>query len=127
MTYNQELRFRQNRFCQHLGYLFNFIQAPERGLTCSIGRALDIPEVQEILIAKGLSSTRNSMHPKSLAIDINFFDETGYYLFSDHTKRDRDFSLVLPVGEYWEEFDKDNVWGGRWKKPFDPAHFQQTF
>lgn len=126
MTYNQELRFRQNRFATHVAWLLNFIQSPERGLTCSLGRALDIPEVQEILIKKGISSTKNSMHIKALAIDINFF-EGDYYLFSDPTRKEKDFQMVLPVGEYWESLNDENVWGGRWTKPFDPYHFQNTF
>ena len=66
------------------------------------------------------------MHLKRLAIDINFF-YGEYYLFSDKTRKDEDFKLVEPIGEYWESLNKANVWGGRWAKPYDPYHFENKF
>lgn len=125
MTYNEELRFRQDRFLRHIQYLLAFIR-DTTDLTLSTGRAHDIPEVQPILIKMGLSATLDSMHAIRLAWDINFF-LNGYYLFSDDSKREEDFRLVEPIGEYWESLDKDNRWGGRFKKPFDPNHFENKF
>lgn len=126
MSYAEELRFRQNRFCTHISWLISFIQTPESGLTISFGRAYDLPEVQPILVAKGLSSTLDSMHPKRLAIDLNFF-KGDYRLFSDPLQKDKDFGAVELAGEYFESLHPENTWGGRWKTPFDPFHFEHTF
>lgn len=125
MTYREELRFRQNRFARHVQYLLSFINQ-NTTFTVSLGRALDIPEVQPILIAKGLSNVLDSMHSKSLAIDINFFNK-DYYLFSDQSKKAEDLYSLESVGAYWESLEKENRWGGRWNKPFDPYHFENYF
>lgn len=125
MTYNEELRQHQFEFTRHIGFLINYVYANGL-LTLTFGRAYDLPEVQPILLEKGLTNTLDSQHPKRLAVDFNFF-QGNYYLFSDPARREQDFKLVLPVGEYWEDLDKLNRWGGRWKKPFDPFHFQRNF
>lgn len=126
MTYAQQLRKKQDRFLWCIQHLLTYIRVEHSHLTLSTGRARDIPEVQAILVKLGKSSTLDSMHPKGLAWDLNFF-LGDYYLFSDKKKKDEDFKMIEPIGAYWETLDKDAQWGGRWSDPFDPYHFEIYF
>ncbi len=121
MTYTERLREAQDRFCKHQAFLVGF--ARSQRFTMSVGDAWRVPDYQKYHVKKGVSWTLNSQHLKRLAIDFNFFLD-DYYLFSDKSRLDEDKRLIEQVGDYWERLHPNNVWGGRWVKNFDPAHFQ---
>ena len=90
------------------------------GLAVTIGEAFRTKEQQEIHVKAGRSATMNSMHLKRCAIDLNVFKlvDGGYQLLSDPI-------LGQEIGKYWKSLDEKNRWGGDWKKPFDPWHFER--
>lgn len=53
--------------------------------------------------------------PASKAFDVGFFRD-GKYITDGH---DQAYNTAGPIGEAL-----GMVWGGRWKQPFDPGHFQ---
>jgi len=59
------------------------------------------------------SKTLASKHLDKLAIDLNVFIDGQY-------KTDKESYLKL--GEYWENLNPENVWGGSWG--WDANHFQ---
>ena len=72
------------------------------------------PEATQAWYVKmGLSGTMASKHLRRLAIDLNYI--TGGKLKE----------VPVEVGAYWESLNPKNVWGGRWKKPYDPGHFER--
>lgn len=62
-----------------------------------------------------VSKTLNSKHLERLAVDFNFFVDGK--LVHKH-------ELIDAVGEFWKQLDPNNVWGGDWKVPNDPYHFE---
>ena len=61
--------------------------------------------------------------PAAKAFDLGFFEKDGAYV-----KNGKDLRYSK-AGELWEKYGEDQpslclVWGGRWKVPFDPDHFQ---
>lgn len=108
----------QFAFLKDLAKLIQFIEnycakTPENDLITG-GELLRTPYMQRYYVSAGLSGTINSLHLKKLAADFNFI---------------RDGKLVeIPeeIGGYWESLSPGkNVWGGRWKKPHDPGHFER--
>lgn len=71
-------------------------------------------EYQRILVAKRRSRTLRSMHMKGLAEDIQLYAGDGTPLYAK--------KYYLFLGEYAEKIGL--IWGGRWKSPLDPYHFQ---
>lgn len=125
MSYNSELRFRQNRFATHVSWLISFLQSNESGLTISLGEVERTKMQQEVYVMENLSKTMDSMHLKRLAIDINFFKD-DYRLFSDKNRKDEDFEMIKLAGEYWQDLHPDNRAGMFWQF-FDPSHFEHRF
>ncbi len=91
------------------------IKARQMGFRVSGGELWRNKEIQKIYFDSGRSSTMNSRHWKKLALDINFFLDG---------KVIDDYDSLLPIGEFWESLHEKNVWGGRWKNPYDPSHFE---
>lgn len=63
--------------------------------------------------------------PAAKAFDLGFFEDDGGYV-SDGTD-----SRYQEAGKLWQQYGSDLpqlglVWGGMWKVPFDPDHFQIT-
>ena len=72
------------------------------------------PDVaQQWYLKMGLSKASRSKHQDRLALDLNYI--SGRKL------------KVVPeeVGAFWESLSPKNVWGGRWKSPYDPGHFER--
>lgn len=64
-----------------------------------------------------------SKHLERLAIDINFFKD-GRLLLSEKSRHDEDYELLKPIGEYWENLNPKNKWGGSFTGAWDMGHFQ---
>ncbi len=75
------------------------------------------PEEQNRLYLKGTSTTTlrggQSKHQKDLAVDIYFIKDKKIVPYNED---------YLKLGEKAESLGL--TWGGRWKKPFDPGHFE---
>ena len=71
---------------------------------------------QDELFKKGSSITtvRISMHTKRLAADIYFVKNGKISAYHE--------APYLELGELGESFSLR--WGGRWKTPFDPGHYE---
>lgn len=71
---------------------------------------------QDRLYKKGRATTtvRKSKHTEGLAVDIYFVDKKGIIPFERAPYRE--------LGIIGERLGL--CWGGRWKAPFDPGHFQ---
>jgi len=87
---------------------------PDYSIT--IAEAYRTQERQDMLYANGPSTTtvRVSMHTKRLAVDIHF-TRAGRKLKYEEAP-------YLGLGELAEAMGFR--WGGRWKVPFDPWHFE---
>jgi len=76
------------------------------------------PQEQNRLYKKGLSKCdgykKKSKHQYWLAIDL--------VPFKDGKCQWRDYPELKFLGWAWEMLG--GVWGGRWKDPYDPYHFQ---
>jgi hypothetical protein len=72
---------------------------------------------QDMLFKKGkhVTTVKKSKHTLGLAVDI-YFVKNGKIL--DYGKAPYD-----EMGEIAESLDM--TWGGRWKVPFDPGHFEE--
>lgn len=72
---------------------------------------------QNRLYKKGAATTtvRKSKHTEGLAADIYFVDKTGAIIPYGKAPYDELGTIAESVGL---------CWGGRWKTPFDPGHFQ---
>lgn len=84
-------------------------------------------EIQDILVKKGLSKTKDSNHLKKLAIDFNIFFE-GVILTNTKKKdlNDKQNDLLNEIGVFWENLDPLNRWGGFFKSIYDPGHFERN-
>lgn len=105
------LRERQEIFAKNVGLLIGFIFAS--GYTCTLGEAYRTKEQAEWNEAKGTGS-KNSLHCKRLAIDLNLFKDGVYQKFSE---------AYQFAGDYWVSLHPDNRHGGAGG---DGNHFSMT-
>lgn len=98
----------QSIFAQNVALLIQRIA--DMGYTCTFGEVLRTKEMAEIYARKGIG-IKNSLHLKSLAVDLNLFKD-GKYL--DDTESHRQF------GEWWAKLHPFNRWGGDWNKDGKP-------
>jgi hypothetical protein len=105
------MRHRQEQFAANVAKLIQFISS--QGYTMTLGEAYRTQEQANWYAEKGIGS-RNSLHCKRLAIDLNIFKD-GVLL----TKSD-DYEFA---GEYWYSIHNDNRWGG---SGGDGNHFSMT-
>jgi hypothetical protein len=92
------------------------VKIKELGFQRSAGEMFRTVEQQEIYVKTGRSQTKNSMHLKRLAIDLNFF-KNGKLIY--------DVATLKPIGDYWESLSPRNRWGGNWKTFKDVPHFER--
>lgn len=104
----------QSNFLQDIRRLLTFIEKKEFIVT--IGEAYRTQEQQEIYIKTGKSKTKNSMHLKRLAIDLNFF--------TSDFKLTYDKEILQKFGNFWESLHTKNRWGGNWQF-VDTPHFER--
>lgn len=102
-------------------------QAAAEGIPVMIVNVLRNDEEQADNLARGVSATLKSKHlpqlpeGKSLAIDICPYDTFSLH-GSDKLKWDTSDPAWAKLGEIGESIGLR--WGGRWKKPLDPGHFE---
>lgn len=83
------------------------------GYQVTLGEAWRTPQQEQWDVDHGLSKTLDSKHLSRLAIDLNIFKD-GQLIETPEE-----------IGAFWEGLDPKNRWGGRWKDPHDPAHFER--
>ena len=98
-------------------------RAYELGIPVIIFTFHRTPEDQRKEFEAGRSRTLDGLHPLWLAVDLALWDDVD--------KDGRvDVNEILwnndprytTLGQYWESLG--GVWGGRWKDPCDPYHFE---
>ena len=109
----------QSLFIQQVADLIR--KAAELGFHIAAGELYRPPEQQALNIKNGRSSTMSSQHLKRLAVDLNFFQDAADG--SAHLVTDPD--ILRPLGEFWENLDPANTWGGRWHNFKDLNHFER--
>jgi peptidoglycan L-alanyl-D-glutamate endopeptidase CwlK len=102
-------------------------QIKEAGYDVKLAQGTRTPEEQDRLYAQGrtapgkiVTNARGgeSYHNYGVAYDVALFDSKGKYI------TDGGNAAYKKAGEIGEALGLE--WGGRWKKPFDPPHFQLT-
>jgi hypothetical protein len=84
-------------------------------------------EEQQRKYDEGLSKTLESNHLYSCAIDLNIF--YGKKILTNIAKNDltkEEWNLLEEIGQFWQNLNKINRWGGFWKSPYDPGHFERN-
>lgn len=109
----------QSLFIQQVADLIR--KAAELGFHIAAGELYRTPEQQAMNIKNGRSSTMSSQHLKRLAIDLNFFRDDA----NGQAGLITDLEQLRPLGEYWENLDPANTWGGRWNNFKDLTHFER--
>jgi len=96
-------------------------KAEELGYKVTGGELYRPKLMQKHYVETGKSKTMKSKHRKRLAIDLNFFvkDKEGKWKLT-YKKED-----VEPLGDYWEQLNPANRWGGKWKFR-DVPHFERN-
>jgi len=64
----------------------------------------------------------DSMHCWGLAFDIQLFDKDGKYMTLKGKNAAKEKVFYERVGKIGRELGL--IWGGNWKTPYDPSHFQ---
>ena len=100
-----ELLKKQKRFAKLVGELIAWAYQQD-GYELTFGEALRPRWVAEVYHNQG-KGTLNSLHTKSLAIDLNLF-VNGVYR--------KDSEAYKPLGEFWETLDRDARWGGKFTR-----------
>ena len=108
MNLNDKQFIFARNFAKLVSYAFSI------GITLTLGETWRPPEMQKIYYETDRAKTKTSkFHGRKLAGDI-------WIILKGKFKED--FKTYLPLGLFWEKLG--GTWGGRWKKPFDPFHFQ---
>lgn len=82
---------------------------------------------QKALVARGASKTMNSLHLQGLALDFVFLGDLQDDGIINWDKANPQYYRM--IGQFWENLDPENVWGGRWnetpeKLGWDSGHLQ---
>jgi hypothetical protein len=99
------------------------LKAHELGIPVIIFTFWRSPEDQVKEFYAGRSRTISGLHPRWLAIDLALWDDMDKDGTVDKVeiRWERD-PRYTTLGQYWESLG--GVWGGRWKDPYDPYHFE---
>jgi len=98
-------------------------QATELGISVIAFTFYRSPEDQIKEFDSGRSRTLNSLHQKWLAIDLALWEDVDSDGNVDKEEiRWKADPRYVTLGQYWESLG--GVWGGRWKDPCDPYHFE---
>ena len=103
---------RQQTFTTNVAKLILYINS--KGYACTFGETLRTKEMAQIYARTGKGIV-DSNHIYKLAVDLNLF-KNGVYL--------SDAKEYKQFGEYWEQLNQFNEWGGRWKHLVDSCHFE---
>lgn len=99
------------------------LKAHELGIRVMIFTFWRSPEDQVKEFNAGRSRTKEGLHPRWLAIDLGLWDDLDEDLVVDKDEiRWSNDPRYTTLGQFWESLG--GIWGGRWKDPFDPYHFE---
>jgi hypothetical protein len=99
------------------------VKAYELGIPFIVFTFWRSPEDQVKEYDAGRSRTINGLHPRWLAIDLALWDDMNKDGTVDKNEIRWSFDpRYTTLGQYWESLG--GVWGGRWKDPCDPYHFE---
>jgi predicted chitinase len=105
-----------------LGHVRDLLEkAGELGFLVTGGELFRTKEQQALYVQNGLSKTMNSRHLKRLAVDLHFFIEQA----NGALTQVEDVNTLQPLGDFWENLDPANRWGGNWKNFKDTPHFER--
>ena len=109
------------RFLWMVGRLLSF--ASLEGIKVICFTFYRSPADQLIEFNAGRSRTLTGKHPRWLAIDLAVVDDENADLIvdKDEIRWDNDPHYET-LGSFWESIG--GTWGGRWKDPKDPYHFE---
>jgi hypothetical protein len=109
------------RFLYEIARLLDYARDQEIQLVCFYFHRSD--EEQARLVAEGKSRVQRSKHQDWLAMDFALFDDLDEDGRIDQDEiRWKDDPRYTRLGEFWEALG--GRWGGRWKDPYDPYHFE---
>jgi hypothetical protein len=98
------------------------IFAERRGLPLLCFTFFRDPQQQLAVKAAGKSKLQRGYHQLWQAKDYVLLDAAGKPVWKfDHDRIEDPYWLL---GQAWERMSPLTVWGGRWKDPIDPYHFQ---
>ena len=101
-------------FLQDVAKLIN--KANELDIKLTGGELYRTKYQQEKYMKDGKSKTMKSNHLRRLAIDFNFFIDGE--LTYEHPR-------LQELGDYWENLNNYNRWGGNWTSFKDTPHFER--
>ena len=109
------LRNQQSEFAKDVSSLLVFIH--DIGFEITFGETQRTEYQQKEYLRTGKTKTLKSNHLRKLAIDLNFFDK-GELTYSK--------SDLQIIGDYWENLNDLNRWGGNFKNFTDTPHFERN-
>lgn len=104
----------QEAFSKDLNKLLTYLH--DNGYNVRCGELQRTKEQQELYIKQGRSKTYNSYHLKRLAIDIFIFKNDVWLNSKDD---------LQVIGNFWEQLNPLNKWGGNFKSFIDTPHFER--
>lgn len=107
----------QFEFIKDVSALIDFI-ANVKGYKVTAKHLMRSQEEQQRLYDDGLSQTLESNHLYSCAIDL--------VIFKDGKTPCWDWEELKEIGQFWENLNKLNRWGGFWKSFRDVPHFERN-
>lgn len=96
-------------------------KAAALGFQVAGGELYRTPEQQALHVKNGRSTTMSSQHLKRLAVDLNFFKPGA----DGQLQLTYDVEELRPLGQFWENLDPANRWGGNWSTFKDTPHFER--
>jgi len=110
-----ELQFEfNNNFSKLLDFLRN------KNCKFKVGEVLRTKEQAEIYAKQG-KGIINSQHCDNLAFDVTLFKWNNE---KQAWEAVNDSDFYRNAGNYWKTLNSKNRWGGDWKNPNDPYHFE---
>jgi len=112
-------------FLRNLADLIEFIA--DSGWKATGGDLFRSYAEQERVHGAGLSKAKpgESRHGFRMAIDLNFWDETGAYLPKLPLTREQHDEKMRFIADYWEFLNPKNKAGLNFKSLYDPYHFER--
>lgn len=107
---------KQYTFAKNVAILFMYLIA--HGVKFTLGEAYRPQEMQEIYLKQDKTKVKYSRHSERLAIDIN--------IFGDDNRPVYDKADLQEIGDFWENLDARNQWGGNFYSFIDTPHFEMT-
>lgn len=110
-----KLSEKRHHFLWMLNDMLNYIRPviEQNGIIIYIKELYRDPKLQHRYYDEGKSNTMQGKHPLGLAVDIVLIKDNSFVEKSP---------IYDMMGEWWK--DNGGRWGGDWKDPYDPYHFE---